>query len=208
MSHRNLEYLHRNRIAYKMFPTSDKPTKTFTWGYFFENGTHQCYDLFRSKAKITSYKSLKWHMYVLFYINPHVSDTTMKKIIDHICNKDNGFITFTVKDNIKDSMISDVIASDLNEPPKNKLRKVIFKDSTGLSTKQKLKIVGELIGKSKIVNNDDIYECMLEINNSNRRITIANLARILGCSSRTIHRNMDKQLKKEKDILNIQNEEI
>ena len=208
MSHRNLDYLHRNRVAYKMFPTSDKPTKTFTWGYFFENGTHQCYDLFRSKAKITSYKSLKWHMYVLFYINPHVSDIIMKKIIDHVCNKDNGFITFTVKDNIKDSMISDVIASDLNEPPKNKLRKVIFKDSTGLSTKQKLKIVGELIGKSKIVNNDDIYECMLEINNSNRRITIANLARILGCSSRTIHRNMDKQLKKEKDILNIQNEEI
>tara|TARA_R110002020_G_scaffold199399_1_gene400810 strand:- start:547 stop:990 length:444 start_codon:yes stop_codon:yes gene_type:complete len=147
-------------------------------------------------------------MYVLFYINPHVSNTIMKKIIDYICNKDNGFITFTVKDNIKDSMISDVLASDLNEPPKNKLRKVIFKDSTGLSTKQKLKIVGELIGKSKIVNNDDIYECMLEINNSNRRITIANLARILGCSSRTIHRNMDKQLKKEKDILNIQNEEI
>ena len=208
MSHRNLDYLHRNRVAYKMFPTSDKPTKTFTWGYFFENGTHQCYDLFRSKAKITSYKSLKWHMYVLFYINPHVSNTIMKKIIDYICNKDNGFITFTVKDNIKDSMISDVLASDLNEPPKNKLRKVIFKDSTGLSTKQKLKIVGELIGKSKIVNNDDIYECMLEINNSNRRITIANLARILGCSSRTIHRNMDKQLKKEKDILNIQNEEI
>tara|TARA_R100001460_G_scaffold87472_1_gene128877 strand:+ start:188 stop:586 length:399 start_codon:yes stop_codon:yes gene_type:complete len=132
----------------------------------------------------------------------------MKKIIDHICNKDNGFITFTVKDNIKDSMVSDVLNSDLNEPPKNKLRKVIFKDSTGLSTKQKLKIVGELIGKSKLVNNNDIYECMLEINNSNARITIAKLAKILGCSSRTIHRNMDKELKNEKDILNIQNEEI
>ena len=208
MSHRNLEYLHRNRVSYKMFPNTDKPTKTFTWGYFFEDGTHQCYDLFRSKAKITSYRSLKWHIYVLYYINPHVSDITMKKIIDHICNKDNGFITFTVKDNIKDSMVSDVLNSDLNEPPKNKLRKVIFKDSTGLSTKQKLKIVGELIGKSKLVNNNDIYECMLEINNSNARITIAKLAKILGCSSRTIHRNMDKELKNEKDILNIQNEEI
>ena len=208
MSHRNLEYLHRNRVSYKMFPNTDKPTKTFTWGYYFEDGTHQCYDLFRSKAKITSYRSLKWHIYVLYYINPHVSDITMKKIIDHICNKDNGFITFTVKDNIKDSMVSDVLNSDLNEPPKNKLRKVIFKDSTGLSTKQKLKIVGELIGKSKLVNNDDIYECMLEINNSNTIITIAKLAKILGCSSRTIHRNMDKELKNEKDILNIQNEEI
>jgi len=208
MSHRNLNYLHQNRVAYKMFPTSDKPTKTFTWGYFFENGTHQCYDLFRSKAKITSYRSLKWHMYVLYYINPHVSDITMKKIIDHICNKDNGFITFTVKDNIKDSMVSDVLNSDLNEPPKNKLRKVIFKDSTGLSAKQKLRIVGELIGKARSVNNNDIYECMLEINNSNAIITIAKLAKILGCSSRTIHRNMDKELKNEKDILNIQNEEI
>ena len=208
MSHRNLEYLHRNRIAYRMFPTSDKPTKTFFWGYYFENGTYQCYDLFRSKAKITSYKSLKWHMYVLFYINPHVPDIRMKKIIDYICNKDNGFITFTVKDNVKDNMLSDVLNSDLNEPPKNKLRKVIFKDSTGLSAKQKLRIVGELIGKARSVNNNDIYECMLEINNSNAIITIAKLAKILGCSSRTIHRNMDKELKNEKDILNIQNEEI
>ena len=208
MSHRNLDYFHRNRVAYKMYPTSDIPTKTFTWGYYFENGTHQCYDLFRSKAKITSYKSLKWHMYALYYINPHVSDVTMKKIIDHICNKDNGFITFTVKDKIRDNMVSDVIASDLNQPPNNKLRKVIFKDSTGFSTKQKLRIVGKLIGKSKSVNNDDIYECMLEINNSNTRITIAKLAKILGCSSRTIHRNMDKELKIEKDILNTQHEEI
>jgi len=208
MSHRNLEYLHRNRIAYRMFPTSDKPTKTLFWGYYFENGTYQCYDLFRSKAKITSYKSLKWHMYVLYYINPHVPDIRMKKIIDYICNKDNGFITFTVKDNVKDNMLSDVLNSDLNEPPKNKLRKVIFKDSTGLSAKQKLRIVGELIGKARSVNNNDIYECMLEINNSNAIITIAKLAKILGCSSRTIHRNMDKELKNEKDILNIQNEEI
>jgi predicted HTH transcriptional regulator len=147
-------------------------------------------------------------MYVLYYINPHVPDIRMKKIIDYICNKDNGFITFTVKDNVKDNMLSDVLNSDLNEPPKNKLRKVIFKDSTGLSAKQKLRIVGELIGKARSVNNNDIYECMLEINNSNARITIAKLAKILGCSSRTIHRNMDKELKNEKDILNIQNEEI
>ena len=105
-------------------------------------------------------------------------------------------------------MVSDILASDLNQPPNNKLRKVIFKDSTGFSTKEKLRIVGKLIGKSKSVNNDDIYECMLEINNSNTRITIAKLAKLLGCSSRTIHRNMDKELKIEKDILNTQHEEI
>ena len=30
----------------------------------YEDGTHECYQLFRSRAKVTTYKSLKWHMLV------------------------------------------------------------------------------------------------------------------------------------------------
>ena len=53
MSHRNLDHLHRRKIIYRSFPTTDKPSKVFQWGYFYEEGTYECYDLFRSKAKIT-----------------------------------------------------------------------------------------------------------------------------------------------------------
>jgi transcriptional antiterminator len=49
---------------------------------------------------------------------------------------------------------------------------------------------------------------MLDLNDAGNRVTIANIAKILNCSSRTIHRNMSQQLRKEKDLLNIENEKI
>ena len=92
--------------------------------------------------------------------------------------------------------------SDLDAPPKNKLRKVIFKMSTGLEKSQKLKIVGQLIGRSKKIHSDDIYACMIDLHDMNKKITIRAISELLNCSSRTVHRNMCNELKKEKEILN------
>ena len=69
---------------------------------------------------------------------------------------------------------------------------------------QKLSIVGELIGRSKRIHEDDIYQCMLDINDLGKKITITQLALYLECSARTIHRNMSEQLKREKELLNQQ----
>jgi hypothetical protein len=93
---------------------------------------------------------------------------------------------------------------DLDEPPSNKLRKVIFKYGSGLTKEQKLKVVGELIGRSKRIHADDIYQCMLELNELNKKITIVKLAKLLKCTTRTIHRNMHTELKREKELLNKQ----
>jgi hypothetical protein len=93
---------------------------------------------------------------------------------------------------------------DLEEPPKNKLRKVIFKYGNRLSKEEKLRIVGELIGRSKRIHEDDIYQCMLEVNELNKKITITKLAKLLNCATRTIHRNMSEELKREKELLNKQ----
>ena len=65
MSHRNTKYLDNKRIVYRRNPITDVPTISFDWGNFYEEGTYECYELFRSKAKITTYKSLKWHVLVL-----------------------------------------------------------------------------------------------------------------------------------------------
>ena len=66
MSHiqydRKLEHLNKERIIYRQNPTTDKPTQRFDWGDYYEEGTRECYEPFRSKAKITTYKSLKWHL--------------------------------------------------------------------------------------------------------------------------------------------------
>ena len=65
-------------------------------------------------------------------------------------------------------------------------------------------MVGGLIGISKRIHEDDIYQCMLDLHDAGKKITITQLALYLECATRTIHRNMSVELKKEKELLNQQ----
>jgi hypothetical protein len=199
-----MDYLHRYKVNYKRDPISDKPTETFEWGKFYESGTHECYTLFNSKAKITTYKSLKWHLLTLWYLNPKMDQDDLEHMSKYMCVKSNGFVTFTINEHALKNIIYEVSMCDLEKPPKNKLRKIIFKDYSGLTTEEKMSIVGKMIGKSKKIHEDDIYQCMLDINELGKKITITSLAGLLNCSARTIHRNMSNELKKEKELLNQQ----
>ena len=201
---RKLNYLNNNRIVYRRFPIKDIPTFENDIYMFYEQGTHECYELFRSKAKITTYKSLKWHLLVLWYLNPELDQDQFMKLAEVICHKPNGFTSFAIHADLLRKIVYEVSMLDLERPPRNKLRKVIFKPLTRISKEEKLRIVGELIGRTKRIHADDIYQCMLDLNDMNKKITISRIAGLLDCSSRTIHRNMGTELKREKELLNKQ----
>ena len=205
MSHeRNLRYLNNNRIVYRRFPITDKPTQENEVYMFYVEGTHECYELFGSAAKITTYRSLKWHLLVLWYLNPQLDQDEFLRLAQVIVHKPNGFVTFNVGEKLIDKIVYEVSMLDLEEPPKNRLRKVIFKPFTRISKEEKLRIVGRLIGRSKCIHTDDVYQCMLDLNDFGKKITISRIAGLLDCSSRTVHRNMCVQLKREKELLNKQ----
>jgi len=205
MSHnRNTKYLDNKRIVYRRDPIEDKPTQENECYLFYEDGTYECYHLFNSKAKITTYKSLKWHLLVLWYLNPQLDQDQLVEIAEVIANKKQGFTTFTIHEDLLRKMVYEISMLDLEEPPKNKLRKVIFKMNSGLCVEEKLRVVGELIGRTKKVHPDDIYQCMLDLHDYGKKITIGRIAGLLDCSSRTIHRNMCGELKREKELLNKQ----
>ena len=203
MSHeRNMKWLNDRRIIYRRDPITDKTTESTDQYDYYAEGTYQCYSLFRSKAKITTYKSLKWHMLVLYYLNmDNIINSDFVTVARFIANKENGFVTFFIKNKLLEDMIGQVLMEG-GEPPRNRIRKVIFKDYTGLSLSEKLSIVGRLIGRSKRICEEDIYQCMIDLNDSKQKITIAKLAKLLKCTTRTIYRNMGNQLKQEKEILN------
>ena len=205
MSHeRNLKYLNDHRIVYIRMPVTDKPTQENECYMFYEDGTHECYELFRSKAKITTFKSLKWHLLVLWYLNPQLDQDDFMEIAEVIANKKHGFISFNIHPELLRKIVYEVSMLDLDEPPKNKLRKVIFKHNNMLSKEEKLRVVGELIGRTKKFDGGDIYDIMLMLNHGGWKITIERLARGLDCSTRTVHRNMSEELKREKELLNQQ----
>ena len=194
---RNMKWLNDRRVNYRCDPINDKPTIDTALYSYYEDGTYECYHLFRSKAKITTYKSLKWHFYVLYYLN---EDINLEHIFKFIANKENGFVTFFISDKKLNEMIEDVLANS-GEPPVNKKRKIIFKDYSGLTPNEKMSIVGKLIGRSSRVDGESIYQCMLDLNDMGKSITWSRIAGLLNCSTRTIQRNINDALKKEKAIL-------
>ena len=205
MSHnRNTKYLDNKRIVYRRDPITDKPTVNNKDYMFYPEGTYECYHLFSSKGKITTYKSLKWHLLVIWYLNPQLDQEEFMTIAEVIANKRQGFATFTIHEDLLRKMVYDISMLDLDEPPKNKMRKVLFKMNSSLTVEDKLRIVGELIGRAKKVSQDDIYQCMLDLHDAGKKIVIAQLALWLECSARTIHRNMGEELKREKESLNKQ----
>ena len=197
---RNMKWLNDKQIIYRKDPINDKPSLSTKEYDYYENGTHEYYRLFYTPSKITTYKSLKWHFFVLYYLNmDNIINSDFVTLSRFIANKDNGFVTFFIKNKLLEDIIGDVLQQG-GEPPKNKLRKIIFKMSTGLSTREKLSIVGKLIGRSK-VSQEDIYNTMICMSDS-EKITISKLAKTLKCSTRTIHRRMSNELKLEKERLN------
>ena len=201
---RNLTYLNNNHIVYRRDPITDKPNIDNKQYMFYENGTYQCYELFRSSAKINTYKSLKWHLLTLWYLNPTLNPDKFTDLALYITHKPNGFVTFNITTHALNKIIYEVSMLDLDRPPKNKLRKVIFKPFSGLRKEQKLSIVGQLVGQSPIIQPDDIYSVMVDMNDNKQKITISSLAKLLSVSSRTVHRHMCVELKKEKELLNQQ----
>tara|TARA_B100000497_G_scaffold109492_1_gene128264 strand:- start:698 stop:1282 length:585 start_codon:yes stop_codon:yes gene_type:complete len=181
--------------------SSENPTASYDWGWHYADGTYGYYSLFNTKAKINSYKSLKWHLLTLWYLNPQLTMDEFKNLSEYVCYENNGFITFKIPEQILNNMIYEVYMEDLDQPPKNRLRKIVFKDGTGLSTSEKLSIVGTIAGKGKSIKEDDIYDAMLYIHEQ-KKITIDNLSKTLKCSKRTIYRNMGEELKREKLLLN------
>tara|TARA_B110000879_G_scaffold41614_1_gene58680 strand:- start:914 stop:1531 length:618 start_codon:yes stop_codon:yes gene_type:complete len=200
---RNLDYFNRRQIIYRRDPVNDKPTETHSWGYYYESGTYECYTLFNSRAKINTYKSLRWHLYVLWYLNPKVDPDEFLGMCKYLCHKPNGFVTFTISESAMQNINYEVSMSDLERQPPNKLRKVIFKEYTGLDMRQKLSIVGQMVGRKKL-SESEIYDAMLIMYDEKEKINISKLAIILSCSTRTIYRNMSNELKKEKELLNQQ----
>lgn len=60
-----------------------------------------------------------------------------------------------------------------------------------------------MVGRQKL-SAAEIYDSMLMLNDNKQKITISLISIMLGCSTRTVHRNMTNELRREKELLNQQ----
>jgi len=192
----NYKYIHDNKIITRRLPVEDE-AQEFEWGWYYRNGTHGYYNVFYQKESyIAGYVHFYWILSVIWYLNEGMTEAELEGFKNHINNPDNGF----TKHKFKYINIKNIIKNDSDHVPKTKIRKVIFKEGTGLTPQEKCAIASGLI--SRKVTADAIYQCILELNENNMKITNSLLAKMLGVARRTIQRNTPDELKNEIKVLN------
>lgn len=201
MTTRRIKWLWDRRISTVQYPVEDTPTMEFPWGYYFKDGTYECYELFRSPHKICSYKGYKWHIAVLKHINNLTTDK-FKEVCLYIADVKNGFVAREL-DPIKVwSIVADVLDDDTHDAPPNVRRKVIFKVGCSLEAHEKKLIIGQLTGRIGRLKGKDVSSHMMYIHHMGRKITITELSKLMNCSRVSVYSIMDDDLNSTMKTLN------
>lgn len=202
------QFFYKNHIILYKLPENQNYTE-YPWGRVYDTKVSGFIDLFRYNYKIISVRHLLWHIYAIRYMNPNMSESLADSVILHLINPSHGFIAKDIFEGSKDYERNfDYVKYRakrlyLDDEPISKPRKVVFYSNSGLTVSEKLSIVGKFSGKDKRISESAIYEAMIMIHyDYSDKITIKGLAEMLGCTTRTIHRNLNKELKREKVILN------
>lgn len=208
-SNRRIKWLWDKRIVTRQYPVTDIPTEAYHWGWFYEGGTYECYELFIDNNLIISYKSYLWHIAVIKHIND-LSYDGFREVCLFIADIDNGFTKINLDKTKVEDIINKVHNDNPDRCPPNKVRKVIFKIGCGLERHEKRSIVGQLIGRSNRLSSDDVYICMQSIHQASCRVTVASLSRDISCSRPTLYKVMTSEMKEEMNRLNelLKNEEL
>lgn len=199
---RRLDILKQRKLIWRREPTTDIPTETHSWGWYYKEGTFQNYALFQHKGKIGTIQAFRWHLRVLQHLNPDLCSAEFESVCRLMGDARYGFVTFSFKEENIKALIESLSTEDLEIPPPNNIRKIVFREFHGLTTKQTQQIAGRYAKLGKGILAEDIYEEMLKINDQKIKITINGLAANLKCTKRTIHRNMNDVLRTEKNELN------
>lgn len=202
----NFTYLHNQRIIYSKYPDA-VASKEYDWGWYYENPVSGYYRVLWKDIKICYIGHLKYIMHSLSYLNQGISYGDFAGACLYISNSTNGFLhdNFTYSSNKLLEMIDEAYYRE-QHPPQTRPRRIVFKVNSGLTSQEKMAIAGKLI-KNKRFTQEKIYNAMLIINETDY-ITNRKLASLIGCTVRTVQRNMSIELKEERKILNKQYEKV
>jgi hypothetical protein len=207
---RKISYLVDRNIIYKKDPSLEddilRKKISYDWGTYYPDGVYGYYNLFSNKSKIYNLGQMFNTFWTLRYCNPNMDIDAFYKLCYFISARDNGFCIFDVKPEWINQKVEEILEGNfLYERPPSPLRKFIFKQSLGLSAKQRMAIASSVSNsfKSK-VDASDIYEIMLQLHDEGRKVTIKLTANLLNVHIRTINRWLKKtpELKKAKNEFN------
>lgn len=187
------DYLERSRLNYVNINSYNFKGKD----YMVFNPPYDYYNIFTTnELTIVSYKSFTWMVSVLYHLNRDAIRLDNRILFNAAQFASETLVKYvSILPNYVDNLVEGII--DRDEIPTPQPRHIIFNPLTTLSRNDKLMIVGKHApSRKKTFSADKIEEVIELMMTYKKKITFSEVAKTLGCSTKTIQRNLSEELKK------------
>lgn len=152
------------------------------------------YSLYRTTRKINSFSELEYIAEKFIHLNPDFDKQVMKRLFVELSDRGSGHIIRTYGSKRVENMVDEVFEKK-TEPYCPRLRKIIFNPSKMIDKKEKLRIVGSIIGSKEKPKKEDIDAVIEELWVNQEKITISKVAKKLNTTRYLTSWYFDEQTK-------------
>ena len=159
------------------------------------------FSLYRTTRRINTFAELEYIAEKFIWLNSDFDVEKMKIHFNFLSERQNGHIIRTYGQTRVENMIEKV-HNYKKEPYCPKLRKIIFNPFKIIDKKEKMRIVGTLVGRKKRPTSDQINNAIEELWLDKIKITISSVAKHLNKSRHLVKWYFDKKQLSDLDKIN------
>lgn len=157
---------------------------------FFPEGI-EFYTLFRTTRKINSVQEIEYVAEKLRWLNPKIEYSAFVRHMRSMTDRSNGHVIRTYSVRRIEAICEEVWQKPLTKPYCRRKRKVIFNPVKMIPTKEKRKIVQQLIHPTISFEPSEIWRAC---NNIQGKLTMKKIGDYLGCSAPTVRKSFDDKM--------------
>ncbi len=150
------------------------------------------FSLYRTTRRINTFAELEYIAEKFIWLNEDFNIDKMKIHFNLLSERQNGHIIRTYGQNRVENMVEKVFDRK-KEPYCPKLRKIIFNPMKIIEKKEKMRIVGMLVGRKSRPTNDQINDAIEDLWLDKTKITVSSVAKRLNKSRHLVKWFFDKQ---------------
>lgn len=161
------------------------------------------FSLYRTTRRINTFAELEYIAEKFIWLNEGFNIDKMKTHFNLLSERQNGHIIRTYGQNRVENMVEKVFERK-KEPYCPKLRKIIFNPMKIIEKKEKMRIVGMLVGRKSRPTNEQINDVIEDLWLDKTKITVTSVAKRLNKSRHLVKWFFDKKQLSTLEKINIQ----
>ena len=184
---------------YRIIMETSVPFRGQHYVYFPEGIPY--YSLYRTKRKINSFFELEHIAEKFRYLNPDFDEGLMTDLFVKLSDRESGHIIRTYDSDRVIRMVYSVLQKKKTPYMRNK-RKIVFNPAKYISKEDKREIIGSLIGRKPLIDQEDLKFIISDLYFNRERISITKIAELTDTSRYIVKKSMSSEMWRDIENLN------